>query len=150
MDTYNDDNELKLYRLLLRKIGDLNNKQQNPDNDDAGRENENVDAGAQGKSTTAKKINVGEENCSEQVSQYWSSPSLKNLMNSPLRETTAGYMETNADAIGDQTFSFSLANGDINENTTAHEGNTQQMLHKQVKFPLFNVLIICDFAHMIK
>ena len=90
MDTYNDDNELKQYRLLLRKIGDLNSKQQNPDNDDAVRENENVDAGAQGKSTTAKKINVGEENFSEQVSQYWSSPSLKNLMNSPLRETTAG------------------------------------------------------------
>ncbi|KAL4571455.1 hypothetical protein LXL04_018215 [Taraxacum kok-saghyz] len=126
MDIFNDDNELKLYRRLLRKIGDLNNKKQNPGNDDAGRENENVDAGAQGKSLTAKKINVGEENCSEQVSQYWSSPSLKNLINSPLRETTAGYMETIADAIGDQTFSSSLADRDSNENKTDHEGNTQQ------------------------
>jgi hypothetical protein len=43
-----------------------------------------------------------------------------------MKYSCVGYMETNADAIGDQTFSFSLADGDSNENTTAHEGNTQQ------------------------
>ncbi|KAL4561839.1 hypothetical protein LXL04_034020 [Taraxacum kok-saghyz] len=78
IDIFNDDDELKLYRLLLRKIGNLNSKEQNPGNDDDGRENENVDAGTQGKSPTAKKINVGEENCSEEVNEQTTENQSKN------------------------------------------------------------------------